>query len=144
MEEAKYGLGEAGLNLDLTRPMRSRISDALVPPPVQEEMGKVSVVPTPMKYAPKVIAEKIWTTLMSTGGASEFEARFHLRNGKGFTLRGDKEGFGSVQPVEQFMEVHERLLEIYHKDVTKVDIFTGDAAMTFSSYNDLLEWLEIE
>lgn len=144
MEEAKYGLGEAGLNLDLTKPMRSRISDTLVPPPVQENMGAASGAPTQAIYDPKMIAEKIWTTLMATGTGAEFEARFHLRNGKEFTLRGDKEGFGSVQPVEQFMEVHERLLEIYHKDVTKVDIFTGDAAMTFSSYNDLLEWLEIE
>ncbi|MEK7851907.1 MAG: hypothetical protein AAB275_08480 [Deltaproteobacteria bacterium] len=143
MEEAKYGLGEAGLNLDLTKPMRSRISDTLVPPPVQENMGAASSATTPVKYDPKVIAEKIWTTLMSTGASSEFEVRFHLRNGKGFILRGDKEGFGSVQPVEQFMEVHERLLEVYHKEVTKVDIFTGDMAMTFSSYNDLLEWLEM-
>lgn len=142
MEEAKYGLGEAGFNLDLTRPMRSRISDTLVPPPVQENMG-AAISATPVKYDPKMIAEKIWTTLMSTGANSEFEVRFHLRNGKGFILRGDKEGFGSVQPVEQFMEVHERLLEVYHKDVTKIDIFTGDMAMTFSSYNDLLEWLEI-
>jgi len=76
-------------------------------------------------------------------GVFEFEARFSLRNGKGITLRGDKEGFGSIQPVEPFMEVHERLLEIYHRDVIKVDIFTGDMAMTFSSYDDLLEWLEI-
>ena len=76
-------------------------------------------------------------------GVFEFEARFSLRNGKGFTLRGDKEGFGSIQPVEPFMEVHERLLEVYHRDVIKVDIFTGDMAMTFSSYDDLLEWLEI-
>lgn len=143
MEEAKYGLGEAGLNLDLTRPMRSRISDALVPPPIHEEMDRRSPAPASMKYDTKVMAEKIWTTLMATGTGPEFEARFHLRSRKGFTLRGDKEGFGSIQPVEPFMEVHERLLEVYHKEVIKIDIFTGDAAMTFSSYADLLEWLEI-
>lgn len=142
MEEVKFGLGEAAQNLDLTRPMRSRISDTLLPPPVTEGRGDRPVSSSP-KYDPKVIAEKIWTTLMSTGTGSEFEVRFHLRNGKGFTLRGDKEGFGSIQPIEPFMEVHERLLEVYHKDVTKVDIFTGDMAVTFSSYDDLLEWIEI-
>lgn len=144
MEEVKHGLGEAALSLDLTKPMRSRISDTLVPPPVLENRGKACLAPAPMKFDPKVIAEKIWTTLMSTGAGSEFEVRFHLRNGKVFTLRGDKEGFGSIQPVEPFMEVHERLIEVYHKDVIKVDIFTGDMAVTFSSYDDLLEWLEIE
>ncbi len=142
MEEIKHGLGDAAQNLDLTMPMRSRISDTLLPPPVPEGRGD-RPLSTPPKYDPKVIAEKIWTTLMSTGAGSEFEVRFHLRNGKGFTLRGDKEGFGSIQPVEPFMEVHERLLEVYHRDVIKVDIFTGDMAVAFSSYDDLLEWLEI-
>lgn len=142
MEEIKHGLGDAAQNLDLTMPMRSRISDTLLPPPAPEGRGD-RPVSTPPKYDPKVIAEKIWTTLMSTGAGSEFEVRFHLRNGKGFTLRGDKEGFGSIQPVEPFMEVHERLLEVYHRDVIKVDIFTGDMAVAFSSYDDLLEWLEI-
>lgn len=142
MEEIKHGLGDAAQNLDLTRPMRSRISDTLLPPPVPEGRGDRPVSTSP-KYDPKVIAEKIWTTLMSTDAGSEFEVRFHLRNGKGFTLRGDKEGFGSIQPVEPFMEVHERLLEVYHRDVIKVDIFTGDMAVAFSSYDDLLEWLEI-
>ena len=80
---------------------------------------------------------------MSTGAGSEFEARFLLRNGKGFTLMGDKERFGSIQPIEAFMEVHERLIEVYHNDVVKVDLFMDDKAMTFSSYEDLLEWLEI-
>lgn len=154
MEETKHGLGEAGLNIDLTAPMRSRISDTLVPPPLPEGRGDRPVAPTP-KYDPNVIAEKIWTALMSHPfpplsqgegkgeGGFEFEARFYLKNGKGFTLMGDKERFGAVQPIEPFMEVHERLLEVYHKDVVKVDIFMDDRALTFSSYNDLLEWLEI-
>lgn len=144
MEEVKFGLGDAGLNIDLTRPMRSRISDTLVPPPVPENRGKVCLAPTPMKFDPNVIAEKIWTALMSMASGLEFDVRFHLKNGKGFTLTGDRERFGSIQPVEPFMEVNERLLEVYHKDVIKVDIFAGDMALTFSSYDDLLEWLEID
>lgn len=147
MEEVKFGLGEAAQNLDLTKPMRSRISDSLVPPPVPEDRGDWSVAPAP-EFDPKVIVERIWTTLMSSPfskgeGVFEFEAHFHLRGGRGFTLRGDREGFGSIQPMEPFMEVHERLIEVYHKDIVKVDIFAGDKAVTFSSYEDLLEWLEI-
>lgn len=143
MEDFKYGLGEAAQNIDLTTPMRSRISDALVPPPLPQGRGNQPGSPVSLKFDPKFIAEKIWTTLMSAGLGSDFEARFHLRNGKGFTLRGDKELFGSVQPLEQFMEVHERLIEIYQKEMIKIDLFMDDRAMTFSSYNDLLEWLEV-
>lgn len=143
MDDVKYGLGEAAQNLDLTRPMRSRISDDLVPPPVPQDRGNQQGPALSVRFDPKMIAEKIWSNLLSAGSGSEFEARFHLRNGKGFILKGDKEQFGSIHPVEPFMEVHERLIEIYHKEMIKIDLFMEDRAMAFSSYYDLLEWLEI-
>ncbi|MCK5237447.1 MAG: hypothetical protein KAR06_10735 [Deltaproteobacteria bacterium] len=137
----KSALGKAGGSLVLTKAMRSRISDNLTPPPTPP----TNEAPKPIeaKFDPKVIAERIWSELLQTDETGSFEVKFYLSSGKEFALRGDKEGFGTIQALEPFSEVHERLLEAHHNEVVRIEIYSDLKGLNFTDYNDFLEWLEL-
>ena len=154
-KKKRHALGKAGDNLDLRKAMRSRISDTLTPPPLPpaggssvpgDENATLSepLVEIPSRFDPKVVAEKVWVILLHSEENASFEVRFYLKGNREFALRGDKEGFGTIQALEPFSEVHEKLIEVHHKEMTKVEIFSDERGLTFSSYNDFLEWLELE
>lgn len=143
MAKTKRALGKGGAGLDLTKAMRSRISDALTPPPAPPA-AQAGSRELPKKFDPKTLAERVWMTFLDEDSETPFEVRFLLKDKKEFALRGDREGFGSIQSLEPFAEVHERLLEAHHNDIIKVEVFTDEKGLTFSSYGDFLEWLEMD
>lgn len=153
MRKSKNKLGTAAKNLNLKKAMRSRISDTLTPPPrppgstkpAPEILEKIAEA-TPViekKYNPRFIAERIWMNFMGKDNEEPFEVKFLLGDHREFELRGDKEGFGTIQTLEPFDEVHEKLLEVHHKNISKVEVFTDLQAFTFGNYNDFLEWLDL-
>ncbi len=137
MSKAKRGLGKRAKGLNITKAMRSRISDDLTPPP------RIEVPTLDKRFDPKALAERIWMSFVGSDGEEGFEVRFRLRDTREFALRGDKEGFGTIQPLEPFTEVHEKLLETYYRDIVRIEVFAGDRGMTFNDYDDFLEWLEL-
>lgn len=142
MAKAKRALGKGGAGLDLKKAMRSRISDTLTPPPAPPSTAAPKELPK--RYDPRAIADRVWMTFLEEDSEATFEVRFQLNDRREFALRGDKEGFGSIQALEPFVEVHERLLEAHHSDIKKVEVFTDLKGLTFSSYDDFLEWLAID
>lgn len=138
MGKMKRGLGEAAQGLNIRKAMRSKLSDELEPPP-QPPPGAVAE-----RFDPRVIASKIWLAAMPEGDGSSYEAVFQLRSGSSFALCGDAAGFGGFKPLEQFLDVHNRLLETHHREVDKIEIFVDDRSIAFSTYEDLLEWLGLD
>ena len=165
MQKTKRGLGSAGTKLNLTKAMRSRISDALTPPPppspaLPEPAGgkakgasapaKAGTAPakagTPLekRFDLRTVAEAVWREACKSVKDAPFEVRFYLADNREFALSGAKEDFGTIHTLEPFAEVQESLLQAYHKDVVKVEVFTDDDGLTFSSYDDFVEWLELD
>lgn len=145
MAAVRRGLSKAARKMKLSKPMRSRISDRLTPPPAPTA-AQVRKEVEPI-FDPKVIAEKIWMVFMSDdteGEGGDFEAKFFLKDKRGFAIRGDKEAFGTIQAMEPFDEVHERLLETYNAEICTIEIISDDRSVTFSSYGDFIEWLELD
>ncbi|MCK4739107.1 MAG: hypothetical protein KAT46_04085 [Deltaproteobacteria bacterium] len=151
----RSALGKAGGELNLKKAMRSRISDTLTPPPLPPSKGLTSpeegtssltepLSAIPVRFDPKVVAEKVWIVLLNSDASSTFETRFLLSDNREFALKGDKEGFGSIQTLEPFNVVHEKIIETYHKDIVRIEIFSNLRTLTFSSYTDFLEWLELD
>lgn len=136
------GLGKVAWQMKITKPMRSRISDTLTPPP--SPAAAAAQRPLEAKYDPKVVAERVWMVFLSESRDAVFDAKFVLDDKRSFALRGDKEGFGTIQPMEPFEEVHERLLDVYHDKVTSIEVYSDERGLTFSSYADLVEWLELD
>jgi hypothetical protein len=139
-KKKKSGLGEGAVNLDLKKSMRSRISDTLTPPPTPP-VEKTTVEDLPPEFDPNIIADKLALSFPGDSEQSSFEACFHLKDRRQFSIRGDKNGFAGIQSLEPFTEVHEKLLLRYHNNIIKIEIFTDEKGLSFSSYNDFLEWL---
>ena len=170
MQKTKRGLGSAGTKLNLTKAMRSRISDALTPPPppspaVEEPTGGKAKeasskgasppataepasartgAPPEERFDLRAVAEAVWREACKSVKDAPFEVRFYLADNREFALSGAKEDFGTIHTLEPFAEVQESLLQAYHKDVVKVEVFTDDDGLTFSSYDDFVEWLELD
>lgn len=151
----RSALGKAGGALNLKKAMRSRISDTLTPPPLPPSKGltnpeegtlplaePLSIIAT--RFDPKIVAEKVWIVLLNSEAGSVFETRFLLSDNREFALKGDKEGFGSIQTLEPFSVVHEKIIETHHRDIVRIEIFSNLRTLTFSSYSDFLEWLELD
>ncbi len=143
MQKTRRGLGSAVKNLKISKPMRSRLADALVPPPVPEQ-GTPQETVLERRFDPKVVAERVWMKLMGEGSESDFEVRFTLKDNREFALRGDKEGFASVQPLEPFDVSQDLLLKSNYKDIDKIELICDEMNVSFTLYDDFIEWLELE
>ncbi len=142
MATVRRGLSKAAKKMKLSKAMRSRISDTLTPPPAPT--GAEAPKKIESRFDPMFVAEKIWLVFMGEDSGGEFEAKFFLKDGRSFALRGDKEAFGTIQAMEPFDEVHERLLETYSDKIGTIEVVSDDRAVTFSSYGDFIEWLELD
>lgn len=140
MQNIRRGLGKAAKGLNLKKPMRSRLAAELVVPP-RLPQGVVEVVGK--RYDPRVVSQSV---LKGSGSSVEdgFEVRFYLKDNREFAILGDKSGFINLQPLEPFDEPKDRIIEAHHGEVVKVEVLTDEDYMTFSSYGDFLEWLELD
>jgi hypothetical protein len=133
-------MGKAAKSLDLKKPMRSRLAEELVAPP-QVPSGVVPVVEE--RYNPKVIATSVLENI-GKNAKDGFEVRFYLKDNREFAILGDGGGFTDIQPLEPFDEAKDRIIAAHHSDVVKVEILTDEDYITFSSYDDFLEWVELD
>ena len=140
MQNVRRGMGKAAKGLNLKKPMRSRLAVELVAPP-EPPVGVVAGVAG--RYDPKVISQSV---LKGIGSSAEdgFEVRFYLKHKREFAILGDVNGFINLQPLEPFDEAKDRIIEAHHGEVVKIEVLTDEDYMTFSSYGDFLEWLELD
>ncbi len=138
MVKGKKSLGKGATSLKLTKAMRSRISDTLIPPPKKTigDSHKGSLLP---EVEEKLSDDPIMAAMIDEIG-SDFEAKFTLKSGDHFALNvnGDskelKDSKGSLLG---------STISSYKKNIKSIDVLTDEDAMSFSSYTDFLEWLEI-
>lgn len=140
MQKIRRGMGKAAKGLDLIKPMRSKLAAELVAPPEPPQGVVTAVEPY---YDPKVISLSV---LKAIGKNAEdgFEVRFYLRDKREFAILGDRDGLENLQPLEPFEEAKDRIIEAHNGEAVKIEILTDDDYITFSSYGDFLEWVELD
>ena len=140
MQNLRRGMGKAAKGLDLKKPMRSKLAAELVAPP-KPPAGVVETVDR--RYDLRVISQRVLADIDSTA-KDGFEVRFYLNDRREFAILGDDSGFKDLQPLEPFDEAKDKIIEAHHGEVVKIEVLTDDDYMTFSSYGDFLEWLELD